>query len=103
MTEGTLSAHELKILTKKVRAILHDIIVENEPISIEEVYERIERSDECAPWRRHYWESSKWAVQSEWKHKIRTYLQARDRGKKIYIFVKGKGWMRVETAKKLEG
>jgi hypothetical protein len=90
--EAQLDPHKLRIITREVREKLHEIIEQRQPISIEDIYLEIERDDKCAPWRRHYWESSKWAVQSEWKHKIRTYLQARDKGKKLYVFEKGVGW-----------
>ncbi len=92
VTEETLDAHSLRILTKRVRDRLHRIISERQPVSIEEIYSEIERDSDCAPWRKHYWESSKWAVQSEWKHKIRTYLQARDKGKKLYVYERDMGW-----------
>ena len=92
MTEGALDPHQLRLLTKKVRERLHQIVVQNQPVDIETIYMEIEKDAECTPWRKHYWESSKWAVQAEWKHKIRTYLQARDKGKKLYAFDKVKGW-----------
>ena len=53
----------------------------------------IEKDPECTAWRKHFWKSSKWAVQAEWKHKIRTYLQTRVNGKKIYKLERDKGWV----------
>jgi predicted secreted protein len=90
-SEG-LDAHQLRLLTKKVRDALQRIVTEKQPIDIEDIYLEIERDDTCTPWRKHYWQSSKWAVQAEWKHKIRTYLQARDKGRKLFKYVKGEGW-----------
>jgi len=87
-----LNAHQLRLLTKRVRERLHKIVEEKQPVDIEEIYMEIEKDAECTPWRKHYWESSKWAVQAEWKHKVRTYLQARDKGRKIFKFEKGSGW-----------
>ncbi len=92
MTESGLDIHQLRLLTKTVRSKLHEIVATRGPIDIEEIYQEIEANPACAPWRKHFWESSKWAVQSEWKHKIRTQLQTRDKGKKLYAFTKGEGW-----------
>ena len=89
-------SHQLRLMTKAVRAALHRIVSERQPIDIEAIYEEIEKDPSCTPWRKHYWQSSKWAVQAEWKHKIRTYLQARDGGKKVYAYEKDKGWVVVK-------
>jgi hypothetical protein len=96
VSETQISSHELRILTKAVRMKLHEIVSDQAPVDIETIYEEIGRDPDCAQWRKHYWESSKWGIQSEWKHKIRTYLQARDKGKKLYVFKKGEGWSLVD-------
>lgn len=95
MTE--LDAHQLRLATKNVKAVLHRLVAERGPIDIDSIYEAIERDPTCTAWRRHFWESCphtgpKGAVQAEWKHKIRTFLQSREKGKKIYAFDKSKGW-----------
>ncbi|NUP88270.1 MAG: hypothetical protein HUU25_00460 [Candidatus Sumerlaeia bacterium] len=89
-------SHQVRLWTKAVRASLHRIVSEKQPIDIEEIYTEIEKDPACTPWRKHYWQSSKWAVQAEWKHKVRTYLQAREGGKKQYTYEKGVGWRLVK-------